>query len=318
MKEIIMALLILSNSQQLANIISVKGSAQVIRAGVGPVEKAVKGLSVFNGDVVKTEKNSEVVLAFKDGSTLNIYENTETKVEKKEVASESSVSKVFTFFKLAIGKIRAKVRKVIKGSLFSVVTPTSTMGVRGTDFTVASAVDGSTVLEVKEGKIDYDAGKMSVEGGKRVIFDVEKGIVVQSTAVPFNYNEWAMKKLEEFKRRQKKLLKAINRVMQERLKRFQGFVEQAEQAEDEENAGESISEGFVLKEMFEHSINSYRKRGIKPGIENRFRAVADRFSRIERAVRQRYRRKKQRIERKLQKKQERIEKHFKEIEEKLK
>lgn len=315
MKEIIFAFLLAGESVQLGVVKEVKGKAQILRAGVGPVEPALKGSVLFNGDVVRTEKESELIVGFKDGSFLTVYESSEVKIEEKELAPQSKFSRIFTLIKIAIGRMRVFVQKISEERGVTAFTPSSVMGVRGTDFTIACAVDGSTVLEVEDGEVEFNAGEMKVEKGKRLIFDVEKGFTIQSKAIPFNYDEWARKKLEDFTKRQKEILNAINSVMEQRFKRFQGIVEGAS-VEEEEKVEESLEGGFVLKEMFDFSESYYAKKGLS--IEERMKEVRERFRRLEEKVEKRYQRKKERIERKLREKERKIDERFKEMEEKMK
>ncbi len=318
-KCLIAAVLIASSQSQLASVKSVVGEVKIVRAGVGPVVRATPGAVLFSGDVVQTGKKSRTVITYSDGSSVTVFESSELKIEEKEIAPSSEISKVFSFIKVSIGRIKAVIKKITRDRVVSVTSPSSVMGVRGTDFSVIVAADGSTVVEVEEGRVALNGAEMEVEGGKRAIVDIEEGIRVQSLAIPFDYERWALQKKLAFEKKQQELLRAINRVMQQRLKKYQSFVEDMGEEDRPEKVGEDLVNSVELQEMLSHSFQVYRKRGVTlEEVENRFREVNARFERVMRRVEKRFQKKKKAIEEKLRRKQERIEERFRRFEEELK
>jgi len=84
---------------------------------------AVSGLSLAAQDVVKTDKSGKVEIVMNETSSIWINENTEVKIGW--LGKESSID-------LVAGKIRAKL-KLSGGDKFTVKTPVSLVGIRGTE-----------------------------------------------------------------------------------------------------------------------------------------------------------------------------------------
>ncbi len=108
---------------------------------------------VYMHDRIKTEKDSSAAFTFDDESQLVLGEEANIRVSKHIYDPDKDFRQ--TIVKLALGTVRFKVTKgKSAGSEFKVVTPTAIAGVRGTEFVVTVAEDGTTSFTVLEGEIE--------------------------------------------------------------------------------------------------------------------------------------------------------------------
>jgi hypothetical protein len=129
--------------QQGATCIDVPRDASILRNGTE--QALVQGADISSGDVIKTGDNGKATLFLTEGSILKL--STDTQVEFEELL-ETEVTKL----KLLGGKIWLDARPTEKHEIH---TPVDVLAVRGTEFTVEVAEDGTTTLIVLEGIVEF-------------------------------------------------------------------------------------------------------------------------------------------------------------------
>ena len=169
----------------LGRITSVSGNVEVKRAKETIWVKAELNMPVYFGDHIKTREKSRATITLVDRSSLEIHSNTHMALNTIVSPIEKRNS-VLLFF----GRIWSKVRKrIVKMKGYEVQTPTAVLGVRGTEFDIASYEDGTTIVRVDSGKVtvDSEADRRTLcsNQGTQLSFDARK-IVVQSDFRP----EW--------------------------------------------------------------------------------------------------------------------------------
>lgn len=136
-----------------ARVVSVKGMVTVNRkdedAGI-----LIKGSPLYPADHITTGKRSNVALAFSDGGRFSLLENTEFGIEAyhyQAKASEKGYGKAF--FQMLKGGVRSLSGAIGKKNYknYSVKTPVSTIGIRGTGYDAICWGDCSTpeIQEIK-------------------------------------------------------------------------------------------------------------------------------------------------------------------------
>ena len=125
-----------------------------VRAGATPAESkpVAPNQRVLSGGLVTTASGSQVVLRFDDGQIVALHENTQFRIEnfsyrRQEPEADRAV------FVLLRGALRAVSGALGKRSpdAFSLSVQTATIGIRGTDFMVASV--NPAYLSVLEGTV---------------------------------------------------------------------------------------------------------------------------------------------------------------------
>lgn len=174
-----------AKERQLGHVSSRTGDVKVRRAKKTVWTPAELSMPVYFGDHIRTWENSRVTITLVDRSSLEIHSNTHIALNTIVSPIEKKNS-VLLFF----GRILNKVRKTIvqmKG--YEVQTPTAVLGVRGTEFEIASYEDGTMIVRVDSGKVTVDSETdrrtLCSNQGTQLSFDARK-IVVESDFRP----EW--------------------------------------------------------------------------------------------------------------------------------
>jgi hypothetical protein len=175
-----------------ADITYVEGDATA-KLKSGKQLEAQIGDKLNTGDTLRTGKDGFVELS-QAGVTIKISRSTVfTLMEKEKGGTTSSVLSV------ALGSIKFKYDKVT-GSEPQVRTNGAVAGVRGTEFTVFSGADGSTLIAVDSGQVDVESE------GKIVQLAASEGVEVPLGKPPgdkftvqrdqVDYSTWNEGKLE--------------------------------------------------------------------------------------------------------------------------
>lgn len=149
-----MALLISNPTQaetvetQVGEFLQVEGDVLRLSGGVGA--KALVKMPIFLQDAVATGAKSQAVLQFQDKSVLALKENTKVLISQMLIDGNTRQSR----FEVLSGKVRAVVETVYdpKTSRTELKTPTSIVGIRGTDFLV-EVTPGRTKIYCIRGRV---------------------------------------------------------------------------------------------------------------------------------------------------------------------
>jgi len=125
-----------------------------VRAGATPAESkpVAPNQRVLSGGLVTTASGSQVVLRFDDGQIVALHENTQFRIENFSYRQQEPKADRAVFVLLR-GALRAVSGALGKRSpdAFSLSVQTATIGIRGTDFMVASV--NPAYLSVLEGTV---------------------------------------------------------------------------------------------------------------------------------------------------------------------
>lgn len=157
----------MAGAQVLGKIDYMEGVVGITRNGAN-VARVEIGTKIENLDLIKTSKDGLVSITFdrNSGLTGNIQVvQGSTAVIRQDQLSGTSANEV----QLLTGSVNLKVKRLagVKSSV-QVRTPTSVLGVRGTEF-VASSFNGAAIVACKEGEVfcsngSNEPGKSSVPG----------------------------------------------------------------------------------------------------------------------------------------------------------
>lgn len=144
-------------------IATIIGSVQIFHRETGRIISVIEGDIVYQGDSIRTKSKSYAEISLIDGSTLKVAANSRIKITKflvgKDGERKSSIIKLFR------GKLRALVSQVqstgflksafgSSGANFAVATPSSVIGVKGTEF-LAIHDKGRSSVFVENGEVEY-------------------------------------------------------------------------------------------------------------------------------------------------------------------
>ncbi|MDH4128853.1 MAG: FecR domain-containing protein [Spirochaetota bacterium] len=141
-------------------VIALKGDVYILEYQKGYKKTRLFVKAVVNPqDIILTSENGAVKIKLADGSSIFIKQNSRIKF--------SFVSKKSQRIQVSEGGILSRVSKLTVNKGFSVNTPNSVAGVRGTKFIVEHDENKKeNRVDVYEGKVDYD--QISVSRAKKI------------------------------------------------------------------------------------------------------------------------------------------------------
>src|SRR5574337_109543 len=121
---------------------ALSGAAYFRAKGSEKWAAAAKGAEVAPGDRVKTGNDGRLSIRFADGSRLNVGNLSELEITEY-ILKPRQRSAVYS---LSAGKLRAIINKFSGSTEIKVKTPTSTSGVKGTDFIVMNQGQANVIF----------------------------------------------------------------------------------------------------------------------------------------------------------------------------
>jgi hypothetical protein len=122
---------------------------------------------VQQGDWVRTRSRSSAEIVQDDGTVIYLRPNSKAMIDLSGSTKSERGEVRVTNVKLESGSLVAKVQKLMqRDSRFQIQTPTATSFIRGTEFRLKVEDQGTTRLEVLEGKVDFgsETRNVSVDG----------------------------------------------------------------------------------------------------------------------------------------------------------
>ncbi len=154
-------------------IVYAEGTVDIKTLG-GTLEYGDIGMPVETGESVITGYDGYAELEMEDGSTIKVNEDSVFKLES--LNDEEGKSK--NSFQLILGSAKYKFARTVKDEEPMISTPSTVCGLRGTEFTVFSGLDGSALYAVEEGAVAVSAR------GKEVRLGAEQGVKVAAGSQP--------------------------------------------------------------------------------------------------------------------------------------
>ncbi|MBN1127810.1 MAG: FecR domain-containing protein [Chitinispirillaceae bacterium] len=136
---------------------SLKGSAEVQRAGRQQWQKAKPKMRLYNNDILHVLTKGYATLKWPDGSATYVHQNSQLLINL--VQEEPPEGKIFNHATVFFGAVFFLVKKIVPRGLFDdanmrVYTPTAVMSIRGTAFSVlVDKKGGATRLQVINGTV---------------------------------------------------------------------------------------------------------------------------------------------------------------------
>jgi hypothetical protein len=215
------------------------------------------GMVIQDNDTIIADDSSHAELLYSDSSTLYIDENSRI--------STSGAEKRSVF--LSIGRVWAKIRKLMKGESFEVKSALSISGVVGTEFEV-SYIDDESEIKVVEGKVTTQ----NKQTGREVILEKEKMAKIRRN-MKMEIKEFKLKELKRWYEWKKGHLDFLLKKIEHALSKGRTM-----------QASRLIAQGYVLarrlkltneyKSKIEELQKKYKQQEEKQGlIENRINSI---------------------------------------------
>lgn len=157
-------------SAQSADIVFIDGWVD-LKTG-GEIMEAFEGDVLRNGDSVITGDDSYAELSQKNLSTIKVQPNSVFTITEKEGDGGKE-----TVLSTTVGSVSYKFGKLF-GKEPKIATPSAIAGVRGTEFTVYAAEDGSSLVAVTSGLVTVSSK------GKSVDLAADEGVEIKTGEAP--------------------------------------------------------------------------------------------------------------------------------------
>lgn len=293
----------------------VKGKAYYAPKKTKKFKRLKTRKKIYENTIIKTKKKTYVTLMLKNGSLIEIKENSRILLNKK-ILDKSSVS-------VTKGKVKFSIKKMLKKKRsFNVYTPTAVAGIRGTDFEVVVADDGSLLTNVEEGEVEVDTGKKrtSVKSKESVEAPVESDDLNKNNKL-VDADDWNEEKDKEIKTNPKDKMDAVGDNLTETLKNQKKMLKEISETEDtDEQTSKNVDQALFNQCKSEGLIiaadNIRKKNKKKSSIQKSYKKIKkiyDRLDKLNRLLDEKF----ARLEKIYADNEERLENKFKDNEDKL-
>ena len=153
-----------------ARVTSVKGAATISGNGRRSGVRLNRGTTLAPGDEITTGRGASVVIDLTDGSQVVVLPNS-----RIVVGSYKNAASLRELLQITLGRIRVKINHFKgKPNPYRIKSPTASIAVRGTEFTVSVTALGETKVVVSEGAVEVaslrdPANPLIAEPGRNVI-----------------------------------------------------------------------------------------------------------------------------------------------------
>ena len=264
-RYLVIALLLLSTialelEAQNAMILFVKGEALVLQASSGYKHKAWLGERIAYNDTLLTGPGSQIDLQI-DNDLITLKENTVFKLMEINQAEKKQNA-----YHCALGQINLKINR-IAGTTGPRITSGSTYaGVKGTEFSVYTGLDGSTLITVAKGEVEVFSQQETVVVASNEGIEVKPGsrpgqkFTVQN---PIDYKSWNDERLKDFLadplgaiQNIRKVIADYSQVIKPLFKDYQKLREELKLADEKFNA--------LKAQLTKEEAQAYHLANIKP------------------------------------------------------
>ena len=177
------------------------------------------GMVIQDSDTIIANDSSQAEILYADSSTLYIDENSKV--------STSGIEERSVF--ISIGRVWAKIKKLVKGESFEVKSPLSVSGVMGTEFEV-SYINDESQIKVIEGEVTAQ----DKQTGREVILKKERMAKIRRN-MEMEVKEFKLKEMKKWYEWKKDHLEFLLMKIEQAL--IKGRVKQASRL---------IAQGYVL------------------------------------------------------------------------
>ena len=135
-------------------VVDLKGQVEIVKKAAPGSARAVKGMELNPGDTVKAGKESWAKIEIENLGAIELEAETTWFYDR----SVTDQGKHAFEAQLAVGRLKAKVKKLPEGSLLEIKTPTSIVAVRGTIFSLLVYMIQKQIfsfLEVSENSVEF-------------------------------------------------------------------------------------------------------------------------------------------------------------------
>lgn len=183
-----------ANADTIGTVVEVEGAATIAKAG-GAAAAAKVNDTVDTGDILSTDAKSRLFILLADNTEWTLSENTRFRVDHYTFDSDDKTDNKAGYsivqggFRYVSGLIAKKDNPDV-----TINSPAGTIGIRGTDITVAPDTDGSYDVYVDDGAIDVNTG-----AGTQRLQRGQGTMIAKRGAAPLAPKDWQQGRLSRLR-----------------------------------------------------------------------------------------------------------------------
>ncbi len=289
------SLMFTSGRKAVAILMSSSGNVKILNSNNKYLREGNRLTKVYPDEIVLTGDKASCVVLFRDRSTVKL--NSDTKILLSKVNVKSGDRKGLGVLKG--GVFISVFRKSGKSNSFHAFSPTAVAGVRGTQFSINVADDGSTRCSVQEGSVAFGNEKKSAVVNQNNYGEVETGKSANTGTINRNAVEedevWRKKRNIEISRNpsgsMNKLEREAREVKQQNTRTYQETRRMRGQQIDKNSASKVIRLDYEASKntararaIKETADNMARKYGNRPGVRTKAKQIQRHTSAVERQI----------------------------------
>ncbi|MDF3023645.1 MAG: toxins-related Ca2+-binding protein [Alphaproteobacteria bacterium] len=184
----------LAKADTIGTVVEIEGTATISRGGGAPFALKLND-TVGMGDILATGEKSRLFVLLADNTEWTLAENSRFRVDEYLFDSEDTTSNKARYsvlqggFRYVSGLVAKKENPDV-----SINSPAGTIGIRGTDITVAPDTDGSYDVYVDDGTIDVASG-----GGNTRLQRGQGTMIAKRGAAPLAPKDWKQGRLQRLR-----------------------------------------------------------------------------------------------------------------------
>jgi hypothetical protein len=281
-------------SKPVAILMSSSGNVKIFTNKGKYVRSGARLTKIYPNQIVSTERGSSCTVLFRDRSTVKL--GPESKVLLSKVNFNSKQRKAIGVLK---GGVYVSVYKSGGSKSFHAFTPTAVAGVRGTEFSINVADDGSTRCSVAEGTVSFGPEEKQQNLRREQYGELETGKGYQGGRVKRNTQQedkdWINKRNKEVRRNPSASMSALEKealqVKNDNTKTYREVRQMRGQKMDKGSASkvaeldyEAVKNSARARAIKESSNNMVRKYGNRRGVRARARRISQYTSAVQRQI----------------------------------
>ncbi len=304
----------LYSEEIIAKVRAVKGKAYYKYISEKTFKKLKANKKLKENVIIITKENSMVVLLLKKYGIIKLFSNSQI------LLSKSYISKLSDNIMLSRGKAVFSFAKLLKNKKINIFSPAIAVGVRGTKFEVATAMDSSVYVRLWQGKVELESekSKTKLNPGEECAVSIENEEINKN---PGTFEDWSADIEEKIKKNPVERLQLLENKIntsaksQERLEKILIKLEKKEKSESTLYELErrfwqnkAKAEGIFLSSIqFTEKFKTNKKI---QEIADRIKNIHKRFDEVTARIESRFARISERYEEKFKQIEERYEEKF--------
>lgn len=271
---------VLFAQQAVGEVVFLDGDVEVHRNGKALDWKLVDiGLTIESYDLLETDKGAiaevQVTVPHSGGAFIRVRENTAFYFDLKEVGGKKQ-----TNFQMLSGSLVLRVKQLTGAGEVVVRTESAVMGVRGTEFMVTTAVEGSILITCTEGAVsctDSQGRELYArpgQGVEQLSDSTSRSVALDPKQIDSFRNSWLQTREEVFKSGADVFIRTYALRYLDALPKFQvnyrDLVKHYDLLRNTVDRGSGSSQGTLIQVKKEVSPAVFAMRSMFPLFEHTF------------------------------------------------